>query len=290
MGTVTKLQVANLALSQIGSRRITTFGETTTAEGRAINANYAFLLDEVLMEHPWTFAQKRVTLVDMTRSEQDDWVTATVYAVDDIVYDPTLAKYYKCLVAHTANALFSVDLAAVNWVLYTTWVTTTVYAPDTNVYNAGLEYACLVQHAAGTFATDLTALKWILTELVTDLSDTLKNVFYLPTDFLKIIQISDKVAVHQIALNRFLCDTGAIKIRYTYRNDDPLLYSGQFVTALATRVAAAICFELTQSRSKAETLLAKYETIDLPRATSADSQQGTPELVEQDEWLDSRGV
>jgi hypothetical protein len=93
MSSVTKLQIANLSLSLIGSKNITTFGETTTEEGRRINATYAFVRDEVLMEHPWTFAQKRVALVDMTRTEQDTWLTATDYAVDDIVYDPTLAKY-----------------------------------------------------------------------------------------------------------------------------------------------------------------------------------------------------
>lgn len=289
MGTVTKLQISNLCLSQVGARRITTFGETTTAEGRAINAVYEFVRDKVLEEHPWTFAQKRVALVDMTRSAQDDWVTATAYVVDDIVYDPTNAKYYKCLVAHTSVALFSTDLAAANWELYTNWVTATVYAPDTNVYNLGIEYACLVQHAADTlFATDLTALKWVATELVVDMDDFLTNVFYLPTDYLKVNLLSDKVARWQVVEKRFFADDSTMKIGYTYRNDDPLLYSAQFVTALATRLAAEICFELTESTRKAELLLEKYEKIDLPRATSVSSQQGTPEELQQDEWLNER--
>ena len=120
MGSVTKLQIANIALSLIGAKNLTTFGETITEEGKRINATYDFIRDEVLMEHPWTFAQKRLALVDMTRTEQDDWVTATVYAVDDIVYDLTLTLYYKCLVANTSSALFATDLAAVDWELYTT--------------------------------------------------------------------------------------------------------------------------------------------------------------------------
>jgi len=293
MGTVTKLQIVNLALSQVGARNITTFGETTTEEGRRINATYSFILEEVLLEHPWTFAQKRAVLVDMTRTEQDDWVTATVYAVDDIVYDPTLGKYYKCLVAHTAGTLFATDSAAGKWTAYVTWVTGTVYAKGAKVYGhtlgAGIEYACLVNHtSAALFATDLTSVYWVATELVEDLDDNLTNVFYLPTDFLKITQISDTDSIHQIVGNRLLCDTNAIKIRYTYRNDDPLLYSGQFVTAFATRLAAEICFNLTESANKAQLLLEKYEKIDLPRATSADSQQGTPEGLIQDEWENAR--
>ena len=291
MGSATDLIIANLALSQIGSRRITTFGETTTAEGRAINAVYSYLLDEVLMEHPWTFAQKRVALVDMTRSVQDDWVTATVYAVDDIVYDPTLTKYYICLVAHTATTLFATDLASANWELYTSWVTSTVYDKGDNVYNIGIEYACLVNHSsAALFATDLAALKWVATELVTDLDDSLTNIYYLPTDFLKVNQLSDIDSIHSIALNRFLCDTDAISIRYTYRNETETEYTGNFVTAFATRLAAGICFELVQSVSKSEALLAKYEDIDLPRAMSADSQQGAAEELRQDEWLQAREI
>jgi len=289
MGSATKVQIANLALSQVGARNITTFGETTTEEGQRINATYAFILEEVLLEHPWTFAQKRTALVEMTRTEQDDWVTATAYAVDDIVYDPTLAKYYKCLIAHTSAALFATDLTAVRWVLYTDWVTATVYAKGDKVYNVGIEYSCLVNHTASAlFATDLALTYWVATELVTDLDDYLTNVFYLPTDYLKVNQLSDTDSIHQVLGNRLLCDTSEISIRYTYRNDDPTLYSGQFIVALATRLAAEICFNLTQSANKAQILLEKYMQLDLPRATSADSQQGTPETIIQDEWENAR--
>ena len=104
--TTTKLIISNLALIKIGSKLITTFGETTTPQGRAVNACYASMLDEVLEEHLWTFAQKRVALIDMTEPEDyDDWVTGTVYTYDaltvQIVYDPTLARYYKLKVTHT---------------------------------------------------------------------------------------------------------------------------------------------------------------------------------------------
>ena len=54
-GTVTKVQIANLALSMIGAKNITTFGETTSEEGKRINAVYSFILDEVLAEHPMIY-------------------------------------------------------------------------------------------------------------------------------------------------------------------------------------------------------------------------------------------
>ncbi len=289
MGSTTKLQIANLALSLIGSKNLTTFGETITEEGKRINATYAFVRDEVLMEHPWSFAQKRVALVDMTRTAQDDWETITDYAVDDIVYDPTLTYYYKCLIAHTSSALFATDLAAADWVLYTSWVTGTVYAKGDKVYNSGIEYACLVNHtAAALFATDLASVYWVATELVTDLDDTIINVLYLPTDFLKVNKVSDSYAVYELLGNRLLADTDTLSIKYTYSNDDPTLYSAMFVTALATRLAAEVCFNLTQSKQKAQDVLEMYESIALPRAMAADSAEGTAEETDQFEWEEAR--
>ena len=289
MGTTTKLQLANLALSLIGSKNLTTFGETTTEEGKRINASYSFVRDEVLMEHPWTFAQKRLALVDMTRTEQDDWVTATAYAVNDIVYDPTLAKYYKCLVAHTSAALFATDLAAVNWILYTDWVTAVVYAKGDKVYNSGIEYACLVNHTASAlFATDLASVYWVATELIVDMDDEITSILYLPTDLLRINKVSDEDLAYEIIGNRMYTDNDEVSIKYTYSNDDPTLYSPLFVIALATRIAAEICFNLTQSVTKASDVQVRYERIDLPRAMAADSSQGSPEEVEMDEWLEAR--
>ena len=289
MGSVTKLQIANIALSLIGAKNLTTFGETTTEEGKRINATYDFIRDEVLMEHPWTFAQKRVALVDMTRTEQDDWVTATDYAVDDIVYDLTLTLYYKCLVANTSSALFATDLAAAEWVLLTDWVTGTVYAKGDKIYNSGIEYACLVNHTASAlFATDLASVYWVATEEVVDMDDRITNILYMPTDFLRLNQISDEDADYYIIGNRLYADTDTLSIRYTYSNDDPTLYSAMFVTALATRLAAEICFNLTQSANKAQDVLNRYNGMDLYRAMSADSSQGTTETVSMSEWEEAR--
>lgn len=288
MGSSSKLIISNLALSLIGAKNLTTFGETTTEEGKRVNAIYNSIRDEVLMEHPWSFAQKRVALVDMTRTDQDDWVTGTTYAVDDIVYDPTLAKYYKCLTAHTATTLFATDLASVYWVLYTTWVTSTVYAPGDKVYNSGVEYACLTQHTSGTFATDLTSVYWVATENIVSLDDEITNVFYLPTDFLRYTRVSDEDAAIEVVGNRLLSDTDTLSIKYTYSNDDPTLYSPMFITALASRLAAELCFNITQNATKAQAVLEKYEGVDLPRAMAADSSQGSPENITMDEWEESR--
>lgn len=65
-----KIKIANISLSKVGVRAITSFLEETP-EARAINANYDEVLKEVLEEHMWTFAQKRATLA--TISGEPEW-------------------------------------------------------------------------------------------------------------------------------------------------------------------------------------------------------------------------
>lgn len=276
--------IANAALVLIGARRITTFGETTSEESRIINAVYDDVRDEVLQEHPWGFAQKRATLVDMTRTAQDDWVTATVYAIDDIVLAST-GLYYKCTTAHTSSALFSTDSA--KWTLYLTWVTAIVYIKGDRVYNDGIEYACLVNHTSTTHAANLTSLYWVATELVEFDEDGMDYLYYLPTDYLKVNMLSAR-ANWKMEGQRLLSDTGDLKIIYTYNLDTPSQYSPNFRMALATRLAAEICFNITQAQQKAADLLGKYEEIALPKAIGSDGQQGTPIEIQQNDWEDAR--
>jgi len=283
---LTKVDVCNVALGMIGATRITALTQAIE-EARVVNNVYDSVRDEVLMEHPWSFSQKRVALTDMTRTAQDDWVTLTAYVVDDIVLSAN-GLYYKCLIAHTSG-VFATDLAAVKWVLYTTWVTGTAYTIGTKKYNAGIEYSCLVNDtAAALFTTDLALVYWVATELVVDMDDELSIIYYLPTDFLKVNALSYDKAVYRLIGSRLYTDTEDLKIQYTFINDTPSTYSGQFQTALATRLAAEICFNITQSMTKAMELLKKYESIDLVRAMSSDSQQGTPESITADEWENAR--
>lgn len=60
-----KVGVANLAISRIGGKRISSFSEAT-AESQAISEVYSDILDEVLAEGAWTFAQKQAALTQLS--------------------------------------------------------------------------------------------------------------------------------------------------------------------------------------------------------------------------------
>ena len=123
---------------------------------------------------------------------------------------------------------------------------------------------------------------------LTDMDDEITNIFYLPTDILRINKLSDEDAAYEIIGNRLYVDADALSIKYTYSNDDTTLYSPLFVMALATRLAAEICFNITQSAVKSRDILEKYESIDLRRAMAADSSQGSPEELDMTEWEESK--
>ena len=53
---------------------------------------------------------------------------------------------------------------------YAAWVTSTAYVIGDLVTNSGSYYRCLVAHTSGTFATDLSASKWVVSAGATDLA------------------------------------------------------------------------------------------------------------------------
>lgn len=283
---VTKLTIYNKALVLCGSRRLAATTDDVE-EQRIVSDVYDDCRDDVLMEHPWTFAQKRAELIDMTHPDVDLWETATSYVVGDTVFYNDVV--YNCLIANTSD-VFSVDLAAAKWEEKLTWVTATGYALGDQVYESGLNYTCLEAHTSGTFATDLTAVKWILSEVLTMTEDGMSYVFYRPTDYLEVSMFSNRLAQIKVEESRILSNVSELKMIYTFQLDTPSLYTSQFRNALAGKIAAETCFALTESATKAEKLLEKYLNVTLPRATFSDSTQGSPMEARDDEWVVARQI
>ena len=145
----------------------------------------------------------------------------------------------------------------------------------------------VLSEAIWTFAQKRVALATLVeTPVFTD--DGVTICYALPTDFIKLNFVSDPSAIIKIEGGKLLSNTAGLKIQYTFRNDDPSTYYPKFITALATRLAAAICFNLSESVTKAKDLLSEYEGSLLPRAGSSDAQQGSRLQVEQSEWENAR--
>lgn len=291
----TKLILSNAALHRIGARSITTFGETTTVEGRAINAIYNDARDEILAEAPWTFAQRRYGLVNLTAPAAipSAWVVAKAYAVGNEVL--VLGVRYTCLIAHTSVA-WAADLAAGDWGLSLTWITAHNYTKNEYVVVNGLDYICLITHTSGVWVTDLASVYWGLAAAIIPMTDDNMTVVYaIPAPAIgPVIKINytnlpyatykmENLLINGVATAVILSDTLDLKIQYTYQNDDPSLYYPKFTNAFECLLAYKLCFEITEATKKAAALFEEYKDA-LDMACASDSQQGTPNQPDQSEW------
>lgn len=82
-------------------------------------------------------------------------------------------------------------------------------------------------------------------------------------------------------------EAGPIRLRYIKRVSDLSELDSLTVQAFALRLASGSAYRITQSRTLAKDLWDRYVAI-LREARSIDAQEGTPEEVESDSWLDAR--
>jgi hypothetical protein len=93
----------------------------------------------------------------------DAELNRVVLTTDQILANLALIQRDDGALANGIVTLDSLDPEVITGIsLATPWVTATAYAVGENVYESGNVYNCLIAHTSGTFATDLTAVKWVL--------------------------------------------------------------------------------------------------------------------------------
>ena len=75
--TLTEVIICNQALLAIGATRITSLSDTTNKNSKECNDIYQYVRNSVLTDFIWSFAQKRVALVESSTDVvwTEDWVT-----------------------------------------------------------------------------------------------------------------------------------------------------------------------------------------------------------------------
>lgn len=253
--SLTKTKIANQALQLIGARKITDFDiDDGTPNWDAVQLVYDSIRDEVLVEHPWSFAQRRVALLNISNpsTTPDAWVTSTSYEKGDYVVESSIN--YTCTTDHTSGT-FNTD--------YTTngyWTPSAGTLPMTED-NMSVVYA---------FPTSfLRAFK------------ISANVAYHIENLL----------INSTATQVILSEATGLKMIYIYQNDDPTMYFPSFTNALVHRLAHELTLYINESNTTKRNLMEEYTKIWLPKAQSLDSQhQGTPEQVSQYAWDQERMV
>ena len=112
--------------------------------------------------------------------------------------------------------------------------------------------------------------------------------YQLPADCLRAKHLNVKTARFKIEQGRFLhTNVSSAKLLYIAKITDVSKYSSMFKELLAVDLAIDLCMALTQKRTLKADL--KDERKELLRdARSSDGQEGTNDMLMDDEWLNSR--
>jgi hypothetical protein len=112
--------------------------------------------------------------------------------------------------------------------------------------------------------------------------------FQIPGDVLRILTAENRNYDEWVKEgDKILVNDTSFKCRCIVRVADPTKWDENFVTVFAARLAAELAYSITDSRpvaaDKWELYRKKYR-----EATGVDAQEGTPQELLVDEWLDSR--
>lgn len=144
----------------------------------------------------------------------------------------------------------------------------------------------------------LTECKWNFATTRSTLTITVNTVAWYhqnesytytkPTDCLRVFETKDSSTIWREEGDLIITDTSPLDIKYVYYHDDPTKYPSYFLDAFIDKLCSDISYTIINSASKAESFLAKYEKISLPKAMSENSQIGIQQVPVDDEWTSSK--
>ena len=111
--------------------------------------------------------------------------------------------------------------------------------------------------------------------------------YAIPSDCLRILDLSDEATEWKQEGNKILTDSATIKARYIKRVTAPAEYDSFFIEALALRLATDLSYSLVQSTTLSNMLITQYQA-HLSLARSYDAQEGTPPDLIDDSFVEAR--
>ena len=112
--------------------------------------------------------------------------------------------------------------------------------------------------------------------------------FPLPNDFIRVFRIDPDWADYKVEDGNVLYDDSELDLKYIYRVTEVGRFDPIFESALVLKLAAVLAKVLTGNTELAVQLEAEASAL-IPAAMGIDAQEGTPDPIEADLWLDSRG-
>lgn len=117
--------------------------------------------------------------------------------------------------------------------------------------------------------------------------DLYSSKFLLPPDYIRIRRLENDRYKYKIKGKFLYSNTTSAKIEYVKKVTDTTLFDPLFVTALATKLASELAYPIAGSDNRAASLRTEYKDI-LAEAKRRDGQEGTPDDLKADTFVDSR--
>lgn len=111
--------------------------------------------------------------------------------------------------------------------------------------------------------------------------------YQLPADCLRVLSVQEDDIEFKIENRTLLTDEAEISIRYIKQETDPNAYDALLREAVAARLAAELAIPLSDSTTLAATMWEAYKQ-KLVEARGMDGQEGTPEDITAELWLEAR--
>lgn len=111
--------------------------------------------------------------------------------------------------------------------------------------------------------------------------------FQLPSDLVEIFGVMNDEAVWEREAKKIIANQIEFGIKYVYFCDDTTLYPSYFVDAFAIKLAADMCYEITNSEAKTQALLELYKGEFLPVARTKNAREASRPRIKDDFWVRS---
>ena len=279
---MTTTDLTNLALAKIGERAIASMDDPNDKNARHAALHFPQVRDEVLRAHFWSFALKTVRLLpEVADASYDRVVTGAIWGgsapsgSDPQVYKPVGTSQGKPKWSLNGTPLPGYEL---QWELNEA-VTDKRWA----IYNAGLRrFESYDEVATPELVTSWTALYGssgtpVFRTLLDEERGDYTAAFALPGDFLKLEALEgdtgriDRFRLQRANLKRcLLANADSLRLHYVSRVEEPEEYDPLFTAAFATLLASRLARAITGSEQLEQSLLQRYEQVDLPAARTAD--------------------
>lgn len=265
--------VVNLALVRLGANRITSLSDGSKNANEA-NAIFSYIRDEIMRDHPWSFATRYQTLAR---------VTANVLTVTGIT------KANPGVVTYTGTDPEDGDVYLTDNIVGMTEIEDTEY--KIHGLNAGGNTFQL--YTTGGVAVDTSAYVAVGTggtfTRVLPPTDNWSYVYTLPSRILRVLEINDDVDedFEVVELRYLLCNSDECRAKFITQVTDVTRWDQSFDNLLAWRLAMELAMTITGDVQKA-TYASQMYNYWSARAKATDASEGRREAQNDNRYVDAR--